>query len=45
MIRMIWHLVVRGHSIRVNLSISVPSFDPSARGWLYTCECGEGWAR
>ena len=40
-----WHVWRLGHSVRVNLGISVPAFDPSARGWLYVCECGRTWAR
>lgn len=40
-----YHIYRLGHSIRVNRHISVPMFDPSAKGWLFTCECGEVWAK
>lgn len=40
MTKLLWHVWRKGHSVRVNRAISVPSWDPSARGWLYTCECG-----
>lgn len=45
MIKIFWHLWKHGHSVRVNRTISVPMFDIGSRGWLYTCECGETWAR
>lgn len=39
MIRLLWHVWRKGHSVRVNRTITTPlgSFD---KGWLYTCECG-----
>ena len=40
MIRLLWHVWRKGHSVRVNRGISVPSFDPGTKGWLWTCECG-----
>lgn len=40
MIRLLWHVWRRGHSVRVNRTISVPIWDPTAKGWLWTCECG-----
>ena len=40
MSRLLWHVLRHGHSVNVNRGISVPSFDPSAKGWLYKCECG-----
>lgn len=44
---MIWvlkHVFFKGHSVRVNRMISKLPGD-SDKGWLYTCECGEGLAR
>lgn len=38
MIRLLWHVWAKGHSVRVNRHISVPIMDAS-RGWLYHCEC------
>jgi hypothetical protein len=40
MIKLLWHVWRKGHSVRVNRHISVPSWDPSAKGWLWVCECG-----
>ncbi len=40
MIKILWHVWRHGHNVRVNRQITVPSFDPSAKGWLYECECG-----
>jgi hypothetical protein len=40
MIRLLWHLWALGHSVRVNRGITVGFADSSAKGWLYTCECG-----
>lgn len=45
MIRLLWHVFHRGHSVRVNRTISVPTFDSVSRGWLYRCECGLTVAR
>lgn len=39
-----WHRTVRRHSQRIS-RVSVPLFDPSARGLLIRCSCGEVWAR
>lgn len=44
-LRIAWHVYWLGHSVRVNRHITVPSFDPSAKGWLWECECGLGCAR
>lgn len=44
MIRLLWHLWAKGHSVTVNRHISVPLGDTS-KGWLYRCECGEVVAR
>lgn len=44
MIKLIWHLVHHGHSIRVNRNIT-PLLGDSSMGWLYECECGEIVAR
>ena len=43
--RIAWHVYRHGHSVTVNRNISVPLFDPSAKGWLYRCECGLEEAR
>jgi hypothetical protein len=40
MMRLLWHVGRRGHSVRVNRGITVPVFDVTSRGWLYECECG-----
>lgn len=41
-----WHLRLhRKHRLtHYNDTISVPSWDPSARGILADCSCGKGWA-
>jgi hypothetical protein len=38
-----WHRR-RGHAQTVR-RVSVPGFDPFARGELIDCSCGKGWAR
>ncbi len=40
MVRLFWHVWRRGHSVSVNRGITVPAFDPTAKGWLYRCDCG-----
>lgn len=45
MIKLLWHVWTKGHSVEVNRTISVPMFDMSAKGWLYKCECGHTVAR
>lgn len=40
MARLLWHVWRKGHSVRVNRNISVPSWDATAKGWLWVCECG-----
>lgn len=44
-IKLCWHLIRHGHSIKVNRYITVPMYDLTSKGWLYECECGESWAR
>ena len=39
MIRLLWHVLHHGHSVRVNRHITVGFMD-SSKGWLYRCECG-----
>lgn len=38
MIRILWHVWRKGHSVDVNRGITVPLGDPS-KGWYYRCEC------
>ena len=38
-----WHRVVRKHS-QVEARVTAPMFDPSAKGILVKCSCGEMWA-
>lgn len=38
-----WHRK-QGHTITVK-RVSVPAFDPGARGELHVCSCGETWAK
>jgi len=38
MIKLLWHIYRKGHSVRVNRLISVGRGD-SSKGWLYVCEC------
>lgn len=45
MIVLLWHVWRKGHNVRVNRGLTVPMFDPYAKGWLYTCECGLTVAR
>lgn len=44
MIKLVWHVWRRGHSVSVNRGITTGLFD-SSRGWLYTCECGHQVAK
>lgn len=37
-----WHLLL-GHRI-TGTRVSVPLFDPDAKGLLYRCDCGKVWA-
>lgn len=39
MIKLLWHVWRKGHSVRVNRGITVGLGDTS-KGWLYECECG-----
>jgi hypothetical protein len=39
-----WHVRVLKHRMRVTRMISVPSWDPRARGELWTCSCKKTWA-
>lgn len=39
MIKLLWHVWRKGHSVRVNRHITVP-LGCSGKGWLWTCECG-----
>ena len=39
-----WHIRRTGHEVRYS-RVSVPLFDMSARGDLWTCECERTWAR
>lgn len=45
MIKLLWHVWRKGHSVRVNRNISVGMFDAGAKGWLWMCECGHGVAK
>ena len=38
-----WHWV-RKHQMTVS-RVTVPMWDPSARGLLWKCECGKTWAK
>jgi hypothetical protein len=38
-----WHTRVKNHGM-VSRKVSVPMWDPSAKGWLHRCSCGEVWA-
>lgn len=38
MIRLLWHVWAKGHSVRVNRHMTRALSDPS-KGWLYVCEC------
>jgi len=40
-----WHEVVLRHTLRRNRMITVPSWDPHARGLLVHCSCGKTWAK
>jgi hypothetical protein len=40
-----WHETVLRHRMRVNRMITVPPWDVSAKGELWTCSCGKTWAR
>lgn len=44
MIKLLWHVWRKGHSVRVNRGITV-GFGDSSKGWLYHCECGAVAAR
>lgn len=44
MIGLVWHLVIKGHSIRVARNMSRAMGD-SSKGWLYVCACGKTVAR
>lgn len=44
MIRLLWHVWVKGHSVRTNRSITAPLGYPG-KGWLHVCECGMVVAR
>lgn len=44
MIRLLWHVWRKGHSVQVNRHLTVGMFD-IAKGWLYKCECGLQVAR
>lgn len=39
MIRLLWHVWAKGHSVQVNRHITLALMD-SSKGWLYRCECG-----
>lgn len=39
-----WHIWVLGHDQTIK-RVSVPAWDPSAKGLLVDCSCGKGWAR
>jgi hypothetical protein len=41
----VWHERVLQHYVTVNKQISVPMWDPGARGELWTCSCTRMWAR
>lgn len=44
-VAMRWHAFREPEArYRINTSISVPSFDPRARGVLVKCNCGKIWA-
>lgn len=43
LIKMALHLN-KSHSINVS-KVSVPAFDPSAKGYYYKCSCGKSWAK
>lgn len=38
-----WHERVLGHLILMS-RVSVPMFDPGAKGYLWDCTCGKRWA-
>jgi len=38
MIKLLWHIYRKGHSVRVNRGITRGLGD-SSKGWLYHCEC------
>jgi hypothetical protein len=40
-----FHERVLRHRVRLNRMISVPTWDPHARGELWTCSCKKSWAR
>lgn len=44
MIKLLWHIYRKGHSVHVNRSITTGLGDTS-RGWLYVCECDHTVAR
>lgn len=44
MIKLLWHIYRKGHSVRVNRGISIGLGDRS-KGWLYRCECDYTVAR
>ena len=45
MIRLVWHMVLLGHSISVNRTPPPPPEDLWLKGWQYECECGETYAK
>jgi hypothetical protein len=40
----IWWHARKGHHVAVNATLSVPDWDPYARGLLVSCDCGRTWA-
>jgi hypothetical protein len=39
MVRLLWHVWRKGHTVIVNRNITVP-MGMKGKGWLYKCECG-----
>lgn len=44
MMKVLWHVWRKGHSVKVHRDITIPLADTS-KGWLYRCECGGVVAR
>ena len=40
----LWHKYALKHHIETS-RVSVPMFDPGAKGLLHKCECGKVWAQ
>ena len=44
MLKILWHIYKKGHSVDVNRGITIGLGD-TCKGWLYSCDCGITHAR